>query len=66
MTEGEQEMRKLENTFEIQQPISPYISTQLEEEIREDNIIHFIERCLSSESFTKFFANLLSKSHRQH
>ena len=66
MTEGEQIMKKTSNTLLIQEPISPYMSAELMEEIRQDNIIHFIERCLSSESFTKFFANLLMKSHTQH
>ena len=42
MSEGEPKMKKLENTLYIQEPISPYISTHFENEIREDNIIHFI------------------------
>lgn len=59
-------MKKTPNTVLIQEPIIPYISGSLADEIRDDNIIHFIERCLSSESFTKFFASLLMKSHKQH
>ena len=57
---------KQEGVIFVQDTIKPYISQALVNEIEDDNVIHFIERCLSSESFTKFFANLLMKSHTQH
>lgn len=66
MEEGKPEEKRKDGVLLIQDPILPYIPSALEEEVREDNVIHFIERCLSSESFTKFFANLLVKSHTQH
>ena len=53
-------------SIKVKDPISPYIPKELVEEVEADNIIHFLEKSLSSSSFSQFFAKLVSLEHEQH
>ena len=49
--------------LKIKNNITPYIDTELDNEIVIDNRVHFFETSLASEGFSTFFAKLISIPH---